>query len=301
MTRLTFVAVGGWLLLVTALPAQEPVRPPLFDAVRPLNGARGEPENPFADRIETDRDAYTPTVKTVEPGRLIVESAYSFIDNRRTADTHSFPELLLRYGVAERLELRLGWNYEVGGSGNDISGSGQSDAFRGPRLMEPRRAPREGSALERDSRVNYGLKAGVTEQDGWLPESAVILYGQTPTSGAVTTTTGGAAYVFGWEMPGEWRFDVGNRYYSAIEEEDRFYVWAPSAVVRIPLDERCTVHAEYFGQFSHQKAEPIRNHYVSVGGSYLITPDLEIGMRGGWGLNDEAARGFINAGFGWRY
>jgi hypothetical protein len=302
MFRHALFAASALLALAATLRAEDPLRPPFLEAVRPENGERAEPESPFKDRIETDRDAFTPTVKTAGRGRLIVESAYSFIDNRRTADTHSFPEFLLRYGVSERLELRLGWNYEVGGSGNDISGAGRSDAFfRGPRLEEPGGAPVEGSELERDSRVTYGLKAGVTEQDGWLPESALILFGQTPTSGQVSTTTGGVVYVFGWEMPGEWRFDVGNRYYSAIEEEDRFYVWAPSAVVRVPLDERCTVHAEYFGLVSHQKAEPFRNHYVSFGGSYLVTPDLEVGMRGGWGLNEDAARGFINAGFGWRY
>jgi hypothetical protein len=75
----------------------------------------------------------------------------------------------------------------------------------------------------------------------------------------------------------------------------------PVAVVRVPLDERRTVHVEYFGAYSSGKAESFRKHYLSAGASYLVTPDLEVGVRGGWGLNDTAARGFVNAGFSWRY
>jgi Putative MetA-pathway of phenol degradation len=291
MNGLTPAAVGV-LLLAALAAAEDPVRPPFLEAVRPSNGEREEAENPFADRIETDRDAFTPTVKTVEPGRFVVESAYSFIDNRRTLDTHSFPELLLRYGLAERLELRLGWNYEVGGGGNEVSSAGRSDTGL---VSAGSRRP------ERESRLTYGVKVGVTGQDGWLPQSALILIGLTPTSGEVTTTDLAAAYVVGWELPREWRFDTALRYSTAVEEGDHYNVWSPSAVVRVPLDERRTVHVEYFGAFSSGKAESFRNHYVSAGASYLVTPDLEVGVRGGWGLNDQAPRGFINAGFGWRY
>jgi hypothetical protein len=32
-----------------------------------------------------------------------------------------------------------------------------------------------------------------------------------------------------------------------------------------------------------------------------ITPDLEVGVRVGWGLNDQSARFFVNAGVGLRF
>ena len=66
------------------------------------------------DEIETDRDSFTPSVRTVERGRLITESAYTYFDFRKRPERHSFPELLFRYGATERLELRLGWNSEIG-------------------------------------------------------------------------------------------------------------------------------------------------------------------------------------------
>ncbi len=138
--------------------------------------------------LETDRDAFTPATSTAGLGTAIFESSYSFIDNRSVAETHSFPEVLLRFGVSERIELRLGWNYEVGGTGDVVSGSEVSEGSGG-------------GGTERESQVLYGLKASVTEQNDWLPRSAIILQGYTPTLGEAPATDVVAAYTFGWELP----------------------------------------------------------------------------------------------------
>src|SRR5262245_57439697 len=76
------------------------------------------------DEIETDRDSFTPATTAVGYRRMVVESAWSFIDNRRVPDTNSLPELVTRYGINSWLELRLGWNWEAGGDGNSISSGG---------------------------------------------------------------------------------------------------------------------------------------------------------------------------------
>jgi hypothetical protein len=34
---------------------------------------------------------------------------------------------------------------------------------------------------------------------------------------------------------------------------------------------------------------------------YLITPNLEVGLRLGWGLTNRTAPFFSNVGFGWRF
>jgi|GEM_PF-7032951 len=54
-----------------------------------------------SEEIETDRDSFTPATTLAGRKRMIVESAYSFIDNRRVPDTHSYPELLFRYGLTD--------------------------------------------------------------------------------------------------------------------------------------------------------------------------------------------------------
>ncbi len=245
-------------------------------------------ESPFADSIETDRDSFTPSTRTVERERWVLESSYSFVDNRNKAETHSFPELLMRYGLSERIELRFGGNYEVGGEGADVSGAGGSEAL-------------EGGGLARESQLLYGLKLRVTEQERWRPESSVILQGHTPMSGLDPATAFSLGYIFGWELPEEWKLDSALRFGADSEGGDRFEQWAPSVVLRKSLSERWNVHAEYFEHFSQNKEHEFVHHSFSPGIHYLITPNTEIGLRVGWGLNDQTARFFSNAGVGWRF
>ncbi len=251
-------------------------------------GGASEGESVEAPELETDRDAFTPATSTVGRGIAVVESSYSFIDNRSVKDTHSFPELLLRRGLTENIELRLGWNYEVGGTGDVVSGNegGEGGAT---------------GALERESQLLYGLKAGLTEQNGWTPRSALIVQGYTPTSGLAPATDWVGAYAFGWELPNRMRIDSSMRYGTEHAEHDVFNLWTPSVVLRAPLTERWQVHAEYFGIYSQGAAADFSRAFFSSGTHYLLTPNLELGLRVGWGLTDDSPDFFTNVGIGWRF
>jgi hypothetical protein len=309
---LWLAAVGIGLLVPGSYVAAQEVMPPqrpistgelfpqlgsageLFPRDRP-EGEEREPEeeerrSPFEDKIETDRDAFTPSTKTTPLNRLIMESSYSFIDNRGAPDTNSFPELLFRYGLFKRFELRLGWNYEAGGGGNVVSGS-SGEAAEGV----------DTSQLTRVQRMLYGFKASLTEQQAWLPDSILIVTGVTPTGGDATATQLRSAYAFGWRLPNRWRWDSALVFTTDSDNGNRFEVWAPSTVLRVPLGERFQVHAEYFGQFSENRSSNFARSFFSPGMHYLITPNLEIGLRVGWGLTEQSARFFSNVGFGWRF
>ena len=202
----------------------------------PEREAEEEPRSPFEDPIETDRDAFTPSTKTAPLNRWIMESSYSFIDNRGAPDTNSFPELLFRYGLNKRVELRLGWNYEVGGGGNVVSGS-SGEAAEGV----------DTSHLTREQRLLYGIKASLTEQESWRPDSILIVTGVTPTGGEATATQLRMTYAFGWRLPNRWRIDSALFFTTDSDNGNRFEAWSPSTVLRVPLGERFQIHAEYFG------------------------------------------------------
>lgn len=91
------------------------------------------------------------------------------------------------------------------------------------------------------------------------------------------------------------------RFATDSENGNRFQVWAPSTVLRVPLGERFQVHAEYFGLFSQNRASNFSQNYFSPGMHYLITPNLEVGLRLGWGLSEQSAVFFSNVGIGWRF
>jgi len=214
----------------------------------------------------------------------MVESAYSFIDNRDVPDSHIYPELITRIGLTKRLELRLGWNYEAGGGG-DVS-----SADAGGDLEEP--------GVNEEAQLLYGFKYALTEQADWLPASALVLQGTTPTAGPENASRFLLGYVFGWTIIDDWKLDSSLRYGTAVEEADHFNQWAPSIVLKVPVTKRVNVHGEYFGIFTDGRENNTNSQYFSPGVHYLLTPNCEIGVRVGWGLNHDAAESFSNVGFG---
>lgn len=256
---------------------------------RPAERAEStEREASVEDEIETDRDSFTPATTLAGRRRTIVESAYTFLDNRRVPDTHSLPELLVRYGVNDWFELRFGTNYEVGGAGNPVSANIPDDLVDEPELEE-------------EANVSYGCKIGLYEQAGFVPRSAIIVQGATPTAGVAVDTHVSTTYITGWTLPGGAAFDSAVRFGTGSLDDDRFNVWSPSTVFKVPVGRRWKAHAEYFGVFSDGRARESVQHFFSPGAHCLLTPNLEIGLRCGWGLNDQSPNFFTNLGVGYRY
>lgn len=253
-----------------------------------LPGQEDESSSPEEDEIVTDRDSFTPSTNVVGRSRLVIESGYSFIDNRKAAETHSLPEILTRYGFNDMFELRFGFNYEIGGASNPISGNVPSDFEEEP-------------IIEEEARLLYGTKMLLTDQKDWIPESSIIIQGFTPTSGEATATTLSSAYIFGWKLRNGSIWDSGIRYSTNSVEGDNFNVWSPSTVLKVPVGERWKAHAEYFGVFSEGQEQESTQHFFSPGIHYLISQDLEVGTRVGWGLNDQSPNFFSNIGIGIRF
>ncbi len=189
-------------------------------------------ESEDEEELETDRDSFTPATSIIRRGGLLVESAYSFIDNRRSPETHSYPELLLRYGWRENVELRFGWNYEIGGVGNPISGN----------ISDFEEA--EEGQLEKEAKLLYGAKLFLTEQRGWTPRSSIIIQGFSPTFGESSQTTMSATPVIGWQLRNGWSWDSGLRYGTSAFEEDNFNDRSPSSVLKNPLTVRLKAPVE---------------------------------------------------------
>lgn len=251
-------------------------------------GSERQRDTEGEEEIETDRDSFTPATSVVGRGQLILESAYTFIDNPAVPETHSLPELVARYGISDNIELRFGYNYELGGSGNPVSGNIPSDT--------------EGSTeLEREANLLYGTKVWLTEQDEWLPTSSIIVQGFTPVHGESTDTQVSTTYVFGWQLSNDWQWDSAIRYGTGSLEEDRFSTWSPSTVVKIPVGEKWKIHAEYFSVSTSGRETESSQHFFSPGAHYLLTRNLEIGLRVGWGLNEQAPDFFSNVGGGIRF
>jgi len=233
------------------------------------------------DEIETDRDAFTRSPRIVAPGRTVVEGSYSFFDQDAEHEGHVFPDLLVRHGVHDWLELRLGWTYEVG--------KFHHLAHAGADRVE------EGIGI-------YGAKLFLTHADGWRPDSSLVIVGYTPTSGHSNDTDFSLEYVFGWKLPNKLELEGQLRWISLAEEEDHFTEWAPSVVLKAPLPcVRAKAHVEYVSLLSDGRGESYAQHYIGPGLHFLLTPDIEVGARVFWGMGDDSAEFICNAGAGVRF
>lgn len=236
--------------------------------------------------IETDRNSFTLAPTAVEPGRLIAETSYSLQVLEQSDFKHSFPELLLRYGLLERVELRLGWNYETGPESEVVEGD-IADFF----------------SADVEQQMLYGTKLQMTRQRGWKPSSIVILQGITPTIASASTTRLRTGVAWGWRLPNYWVVNAAMRYGTEVEAEDRFNIWAPSVVVRIPFGERRRwfTHLEYFSLNSSGKEDNFAAQVVDTGLHWIPTPNSEVGFLIGTGLNRDSPEMLVNVGIAFRF
>lgn len=251
-----------------------------------LSAARADEAN--GGDLGTDRDAFTPSTHTVEPGTALVEGSYVFIDNPTGLPTNNYPELLFRVGANDWFEWRFGVNYGVGSQGSVVTS------------VEVGEGTLHGGTLFETS-ILYGFKVDVSEQQGWLPESCFIMEASTPTYGDSFGTVPVATGVCGWELPAGYRLDTAVRYAYSEGLFTWFSRWTPSVVLRAPITERWEVHAEYFGNFTQGNIVDTNPQFFSPGTHYMLTKRCEVGLRVGWGINEVAAPFFSDAGFAWRW
>jgi hypothetical protein len=238
--------------------------------------------------LHTDRDAFTPSTFCIEPGTVLTEMSHVYIDNRQGLPTNSYPELLCRIGRSEWFEWRLGINYSVGSQGNVVTS------------VEAGELPFGGNSLY-ESNFLYGFKLQTSHQDGFLPESCFIMEATTPMYGEEFGTEPVATAVFGWEFPAGWRCDAAMRYAYAESDTAWFSRWGPSVVLRLPVTERWEVHAEYFGTFTQGLIDDVNRPFLSPGTHLILSDNVELGLRVGWGLTGDAANFFSDAGLAIRY
>jgi hypothetical protein len=190
----------------------------------------------------------------------------------------------------------MGVNYGVGSQGNVVTS------------VEVGEGTLDGSTLYETS-ILYGCKVKTSDQAGLRPDSCLIVEATTPAYGDVFGTSPVATFVGGWELPvgfaaagGErWRIDAALRYAYAEGLYDWFSRWTPSVVLRMPVTDRWEFHAEWFGNYTAGLTDNTARPFFSPGTHFMVTKHLEVGLRVGWGLTEDAAPFFSDAGFGWRW
>jgi hypothetical protein len=103
--------------------------------------------------------------------------------------------------------------------------------------------------------LRWGFKLRATDQDGWVPESALELRFTAPTGGRAFSTRqveAGFDYIYGWEIVQGWELygstGLGTQAwgdFGLVPEEpasDRFIAWTQSLALGGEITERITMY-----------------------------------------------------------
>ena len=222
----------------------------------------------------TDRPDFTESAYTIQPDRMQLELGYTYreSDNGDEIRSHNFPEALLRIGMQDDWELRLGWSgYTFAENDKDIAND-----------------------------MSVGIKWILTPQDGWHPRLALI--------GEITVPTGHGDTDVDPTVKLLWSYDLdeknslsGNLGIAAITQSgDRFAQGSASLSWGHSLDDRWGIYTEYFTTFPDADDEDAA-HTINGGLVYLLNDDLQLDISIGLGLNDQADDIIAGIGVSYRF
>ncbi|MCG3126636.1 MAG: hypothetical protein CHACPFDD_01487 [Phycisphaerae bacterium] len=244
--------------------------------------------------LVTDRPDFTESTDAIPRGHVQLESGYTFTYDRAAADRvrqHEAPELLLRLGVADRTELRLGW------PGYVWSSLLFEDETRAGRRVV--RADDARGAAD----ATFGAKYKFLEQDGLIPHFGLIAELGVP-SGSADFSAGDVepAVKFLWAYDLNDRLALAGNVNLAVPPSDsgRFLQTSASLSIGAALTDALGGYAEYIGVYPADQGEDCA-HSLNGGLSYQFTPSFQIDCRAGFGLNDQADDFFCGVGFAWRW
>lgn len=249
---------------------------------------------PLVGSLVTDRPDFTESALAVPRGRVQLEAGYTFTSDKedgvRTKD-HTFPELLLRVGLVDDVELRVAWS---GWSLTRKEFNAKNDVGRTVKMHT-----RDNGGTD----MNLGFKFHLLNQNGWVPEFGVIVSADLPT-GASGKTSGDSDPNLGLL----WSYDLtddlgiaGNVNFAVpTSEKGRFLQTSASVSMGYSLTDELGAYVEYYGFYNNDRNTDAA-HYANGGVTYLITDNFQVDVRVGAGLNEEADDFFVGTGFAWRF
>lgn len=248
--------------------------------------ALSDREEPLA----SDRPDFTEASSTVGKGRIQLEGGYTYTRDRSAGVTttgHSYPEALLRVGMfADWFEFRVGQNF-----GNARTGS-PAGAFR----------------ANGGEDLYLGVKLGLAERKGLLPETALILQTTVPTGHEDFTASRvnpGINFLFSSTVI-EDRLALGGsiQMNRATDTLRHGYIeFAQSLTVGYGLTKKLGAYTEWFAFYPSGAVAPGigPQHSFNGGFTYRLTPNIQFDIRAGVGLNRQADDFFAGTGFAVRY
>lgn len=233
------------------------------------------------DTLTTDRPDFTESTSTLPRGHFQIEGGTT-LTRVEDEDSTSFGELLVRIGMGESWELRLGaGSYSrVETAGDSVSGLEDPSVGMKIRFTEDAEQLAPGQPA-----ASLLLLTSIPEGDDdltadeWVPEAKLAL---------------------GWSLTPRLSLSSNLNYAYAADGAERFHQLAASLSGGFSVTDRIGTFLEWYG-FSEEAEDGPSTHYLNGGVTYLINSDLQIDARVGTGLNDADPDWFVGIGAGVRF
>ncbi|MGP0593531.1 transporter [Nitrospira sp. T9] len=233
----------------------------------------------FSEAIATDRPTFSLSPATITPGRIQIETGYTFSLEKASPDvkTHNFPETLVRIGLTETVEFRVEWpTLTYIDNGRDVNGFND---------------------------LGLGFKVQVWQQKGFRPRLSFVGRLSIPTGDKdfssdrvdplfrtiLTYGLDEQVGIFG-------TVNVG----SPTSQGTRFVQVSSSLGLSAILRDRLTGFVEYFGLYPRDVASGSAN-FLQTGVLYQLTYNLQLDARVGGGLTHGSDDFLTGAGISWRF
>ncbi len=249
----------------------------------PVFSALAEPD------LVTDRPDQTESSAVIAPGYIQIESGIT----RAEADDYAVTEslgTLVRIGLVDRLELRLGIEGWIDDEAVDSQGFGDS---------------------------NIGVKYYLWDENGWIPESALLAGVCIPTakntfegkrfdpgqecSCRATSVRWAGSYTLTDRLSAGINIAAAWECYKGGEGDRHFDAKMPySAVLGISVTDRIGCFVEFFDESAVNPGGKPANLFDG-GFTWLVTDTFQLDIAGGTGVSDEADDWFAGAGLSYRF
>lgn len=228
-----------------------------------------------SDDIKTDRPDQTETASIVPAGRFQMENGFTYQKSEKDRE-YIFPTSLLKFGLANRIELRVIEEFEYMES-EDVTGSG----------LKP---------------LIIGAKYNLISEAGCVPEISLITQVELP---KVASSVFKARYIapelrllFDHSIGSQ--AEVGSNVGLQWDDEDGLPIYEYTISPNIDISEKL---AAYIEEFAFLKANTHGQHWIDGGFIFLATKNLQFDISAGYEItkvNHHTHQYFQSVGMSFR-
>jgi len=235
--------------------------------------------------VTSDRPGLSNAAATVSQGTFQAELGYDLSQNttgEEALSTHSLGLLLLRYGVTDRIEFRanvgsIGFDEQFAGTDTELE-SGYNGAAIEAKIKLFENATTTVSGF---SSTSVPLSTGPFESvDDRSQQTLALLLDGALGQNLTLTVNGGA-----------------NFFWDAGEQEDRAVTALFIPTLNFAINDQAGAYVGYFGQYR----DTANTNFVEGGFTYLVSPNTQIDLNGGFRVDDNEDGFFVGVGLSQRF